>query len=106
MILAVLEYTETSQRLSDATTQDTKTQKRLHLLAGPNFQISQCKNKIALYQIIFRLINSHSIVGLDNESMLLFGGEISGDLQTGIWQLKNDQWNKIGELATVYKFIK
>ncbi|CBY12471.1 unnamed protein product, partial [Oikopleura dioica] len=45
-------------------------------------------------------INSHSIVGLDNESMLLFGGYISGEPQTGIWQLKNDQWNKIGELAT------
>ncbi|CBY39615.1 unnamed protein product [Oikopleura dioica] len=45
-------------------------------------------------------INKHSIVGLDNESMLLFGGEISGKWQTGIWQLKNDQWNKIGELAT------
>ncbi|CBY15735.1 unnamed protein product [Oikopleura dioica] len=44
-------------------------------------------------------INSHSIVGLDNESMLLFGGGISGNWQTGIWQLKNDQWNKIGELA-------
>jgi len=38
--------------------------------------------------------------------MLLFGGEISGHSQTGIWQLKNDQWNKIGELAEVDKFIK
>jgi len=54
----------------------------------------------------FRRINKHSIVGLDNESMLLFGGEISGKWQTGIWQLKNDQWNKIGELATVDKFIQ
>ncbi|CBY14687.1 unnamed protein product, partial [Oikopleura dioica] len=48
----------------------------------------------------FRRIYEHSIVGLDNESMLLFGGVISGNWQTGIWQLKNDQWNKIGELAT------
>jgi len=38
--------------------------------------------------------------------MLLFGGYISGEPQTGIWQLKNDQWNKIGELATVDKFVK
>jgi len=38
--------------------------------------------------------------------MLLFGGGISGNWQTGIWQLKNDQWNKIGELAKVYKFIQ
>ncbi|CBY15163.1 unnamed protein product [Oikopleura dioica] len=44
-------------------------------------------------------IYEHSIVGLDNESMLLFGGVISGNWQTGIWRLKNDQWNKIGELA-------
>ncbi|CBY14684.1 unnamed protein product [Oikopleura dioica] len=44
-------------------------------------------------------IYSHSIVGLDNESMLLFGGQISGQSPTGIWQLKNDQWNKIGQLA-------
>jgi len=38
--------------------------------------------------------------------MLLFGGNISINWQTGIWQLKNDQWNKIGELAKVYKFMK
>jgi len=38
--------------------------------------------------------------------MLLFGGQISGQSPTGIWQLKNDQWNKIGQLAKVDKFIE
>merc|ERR1712071_99451 len=47
-------------------------------------------------------ISSHSLVGLDNGAMLLLGGEdwgSRGAAQTGIWQLKEDQWSRIGELS-------
>jgi len=45
--------------------------------------------------------SSHSLVGLDNGAMLLLGGidwGSGGDAQTGIWELKDDQWSRIGEL--------
>jgi len=43
---------------------------------------------------------SHSLVGLDNGAMLLLGGWDSGSRssQTGIWQLKEEEWSRIGEL--------
>jgi len=47
-------------------------------------------------------ISSHSLVGLDNGAMLLLGGEdwgSGGYAQTGIWQLKEDQWSRIGEFS-------
>ncbi|CBY42215.1 unnamed protein product, partial [Oikopleura dioica] len=46
-------------------------------------------------------ISVHSLVGLDNQSMLLIGGKDFGNggaAQTGIWQLKDENWNQIGEL--------
>ncbi|CBY15293.1 unnamed protein product [Oikopleura dioica] len=46
-------------------------------------------------------ISAHSLVGLENHSMLLIGGYDYGNgggLQSGIWQLKDENWNKIGEL--------
>ncbi|CBY15940.1 unnamed protein product, partial [Oikopleura dioica] len=46
-------------------------------------------------------ISDHSLVGLENQSMLLIGGweyGNGGGLQSGIWQLKDENWNQIGEL--------
>jgi len=46
-------------------------------------------------------ISHHSLVGLDNGAMLLLGGYDWGSdsAQTGIWQLKEDQWSRIGEFS-------
>ncbi|CBY14235.1 unnamed protein product [Oikopleura dioica] len=46
-------------------------------------------------------ISSHSLVALENQSLLLIGGVDYGNggvKQTGIWQLKDENWKKIGEL--------
>ncbi|CBY12590.1 unnamed protein product [Oikopleura dioica] len=46
-------------------------------------------------------ISGHSLVGLENQSLLLIGGYdfVNGNArQSGIWRLKNENWNKIGEL--------
>ncbi|CBY06828.1 unnamed protein product [Oikopleura dioica] len=48
-----------------------------------------------------KLIYYHSLVGLENHSMLLIGGQDwgnDGSLQSGIWQLKDENWNQIGDL--------
>jgi len=47
-------------------------------------------------------VTQHSLVGLDNGAMLLLGGTdwgSGGDVQTGIWELKEEQWSRIGELS-------
>ncbi|CBY14190.1 unnamed protein product [Oikopleura dioica] len=47
-------------------------------------------------------VSEHSLVGLENQSMLLIGGRDYGNRgyarQSGIWQLKDENWNQIGEL--------
>jgi len=47
-------------------------------------------------------ISLHSLVSLENQSMLLIGGAYYGNngyaVQSGIWQLKDENWNQIGEL--------
>ncbi|CBY14988.1 unnamed protein product, partial [Oikopleura dioica] len=46
-------------------------------------------------------ISDHSLVGLENQSMLLIGGRDYGNDgadKSGIWQLKDENWNQIGEL--------
>ncbi|CBY14696.1 unnamed protein product, partial [Oikopleura dioica] len=46
-------------------------------------------------------ISGHSLVGLENQSLLLIGGQDWGNggvSQSGILQLKDENWNKIGEL--------
>ncbi|CBY15726.1 unnamed protein product, partial [Oikopleura dioica] len=46
-------------------------------------------------------ISSHSLVALENQSMLLIGGIDWGNRgvsQSGIWRLKDENWNQIGEL--------
>ncbi|CBY13575.1 unnamed protein product [Oikopleura dioica] len=48
-----------------------------------------------------KLIYYHSLVGLENQSLLLIGGRDYGNggaAQSGIWRLKNENWNKIGDL--------
>ncbi|CBY14963.1 unnamed protein product, partial [Oikopleura dioica] len=53
-------------------------------------------------------ISRHSLVALDNQSLLLIGGQdwgYGGASQSGIWQLKNENWNKIGELLQSDVFI-
>jgi hypothetical protein len=49
-------------------------------------------------------MSSHSLVGLKNGAMVLLGGwdwGWRGGAQTGIWELKEDEWSRIGELSTV-----
>ncbi|CBY34503.1 unnamed protein product [Oikopleura dioica] len=44
-------------------------------------------------------ISDHSLVALENQSMLLIGGYDYGNgANSGIWQLKDENWNEIGEL--------
>ncbi|CBY15693.1 unnamed protein product [Oikopleura dioica] len=47
-------------------------------------------------------ISRHSLVALENQSLLLIGGRDYGNdgyaRQSGIWQLNDENWNKIGEL--------
>ncbi|CBY15179.1 unnamed protein product, partial [Oikopleura dioica] len=52
-------------------------------------------------------ISDHSLVGLENQSLLLIGGGDHGNggvIQSGIWQLKDENWNKIGELLQAGHF--
>jgi hypothetical protein len=51
----------------------------------------------------FRKLAYHSLVGLENGAMLLLGGYSYGSwsVTTGIWQLKEEQWSRIGELTKV-----
>ncbi|CBY33938.1 unnamed protein product [Oikopleura dioica] len=49
-------------------------------------------------------IFEHNLVGLENQSMVLIGGIVwgnGGGSQSGIWQLKDEKWNQIGELLQV-----
>jgi len=46
----------------------------------------------------------HSLVALENQSMLLIAGRDYGNggvSQSGIWRLKDENWNQIGELLQV-----
>ena len=50
-------------------------------------------------------MNAPSLIGLDDNSMILLGGFIGSTEQTGIWQIKEDVWSRIGELTQVENFI-
>ncbi|CBY11694.1 unnamed protein product [Oikopleura dioica] len=41
----------------------------------------------------------HSSIGLDDNSMILLGGHIGSTYQTGIWQIRENVWTRIGELT-------
>ena len=55
-------------------------------------------------------IRGHSLIGLEDESMLLLGGyglkigSSSHDYTKAIWQLKDDEWNTVGYLKN-YKYL-
>ena len=98
-----------SRRLLAAPTRSTRKRKRFLRLAGLRCPTFLCQFLIIFEDFYFlRKISSHSLVGLDNGAMLLLGGFDWGSFsyQTGIWELKEDQWNRIDELSKVSKFIQ
>jgi hypothetical protein len=71
---------------------------------GPRYPTILCKFLIIFESLYFlREIGYHSLVGLKNGAILLLGGYDSGSysFQTGIWQLKEEEWSRIGELSKV-----
>jgi hypothetical protein len=102
MFTAVSEFTKSSQRLSETAAGNTKRRKRFQQPAGrlfPIFHREICDFSIFYF---FSAIDSHSLVGLENESMMLLGGQdASNEYQTGIWNLKNGRWRQIGDLVKV-----
>ena len=104
MLMALSDSTIISRRLSDATTRNTRKRKRFLRLAGLRCPTFLCKFLIIFEDFyFFRKISTHSLVGLDNGAMLLLGGYDWGSKspQTGIWELKDDQWSRIGDLSKV-----
>ncbi|CBY11773.1 unnamed protein product [Oikopleura dioica] len=86
---AVSGFTKISRRVLDATTTNIKKLKRF-LRTGWTALPDHPKR-----------ISSHSLIALENQSMLLMGGMDwvnDGVSQSGIWQLKDQTWSKIGEL--------
>jgi hypothetical protein len=88
-----------------APTRSTRKRKRFLRLAGPRCPTFLCQFLIIFDDFyVFRKITKHSLVGLENGAMLLLGGQDWGNggaSQTGIWELKEDQWSRIGELSKV-----
>ena len=108
MFMALSDSSKISRRLLDATPRTTRKQKRFLRLAGPRCPTFLCEFLTIIEDLyFFRRISSHSLVGLDNGAMLLLGGYDYGFRsdryipQTGIWQLKDDEWSRIGELLKV-----
>jgi hypothetical protein len=107
MNLADSDCSRINRRLLDASPINTGKRKRfLAGLAGPRCPIFLCEFLIFFEDFnFFRRISFHSLVGLDNGAMLLLGGNDYGSgrgiTQTGIWELKEDQWSRIGELSKV-----
>jgi hypothetical protein len=104
MFMALSDSTNISRRQLDAATRTTKKRKRFYRLAGPRCPTFFCEFLIIFEDFyFFRKIYSHGLVGLDNGAMLLLGGYVrkSDSVQTGIWELKEDQWSRIGELSKV-----
>ena len=92
-----------------APTENTRKQKRFLRLAGLRCPTFLCEFLIIFDDFyFFRKIASHSLVGLHNGAMLLLGGKDEGSYgrQTGIWELKEDQWRRIGELSKVWNIIQ
>jgi hypothetical protein len=102
MLMADSESSTINRRLLDATRRSTRTRKRFLELAGPRCPTILCEFLIIFEDFyFFRTISSHSLLGLDNGAMLLLGGHDGSSVQTGIWQLKDDQWSRIGQLSKV-----
>ena len=106
IILALSDCSRINRRLLAATTRNTRKRKRFLELAGLRCPTFLCEFLIIFEDFyFFRKISEHSLVGLENGAMLLLGGidwgTKEGDAQTGIWELKDDQWSRIGELSKV-----
>jgi hypothetical protein len=103
--MAVSDSSRISRRLFDAGTRSTRKRKRFLQLVGPRCPIFLCEFLIIFEDLFFfRRISKHSLVGLDNGAMMLLGGRDLGNggaSQTGIWELKDDQWSRIGEISKV-----
>jgi hypothetical protein len=102
--MAYSDSTTISRRVLDATTSNTRKRKRFLELAGLRCPTILCEFLIIFEDFyFFRRISDHSLVGLDNGAMLLLGGRDWGSYsaQTGIWELKDDQWSRIGDLSKV-----
>jgi hypothetical protein len=102
MRLADSDFTKTDRPPWVATRTDTRIPKYWLQPAGLLFRIIQSKT---FYNFpssnYFRALAAHSNIGLDDNSMLLLGGYIGDAYQTGIWQIKEDVWSKVGELTQV-----
>jgi hypothetical protein len=101
--LAISDSSKVNRRLLDASPLNTRKRKRFLQPAGLRCPTILCEIEIIFADFyFFRKISLHSLVGLENGAMLLLGGkdESSAD-QTGIWELKEDRWNRIGELLKV-----
>jgi hypothetical protein len=107
--VAVLDSSKINRRPFDAGTRSTRKRKRFLRLAGLCCPTFLCEFLIIFEDFyFFRKISRHSLIGLDNGAMLLLGGRdwgSAGAPQTGIWQLKEDQWSRIGELSKVWNKI-
>jgi hypothetical protein len=85
--------------------------KRFPKLAGLRFPTFLCEFLIIFEDLFFfKTVSYRSLVGLQNGAMLLLGGQIYGWIygwisQTEIWQLKEYQWSRIGELNLVLNII-
>ena len=109
IIVADSDSSTTNRRLLDAGTRNTRKQKRFLRLAGLRCPIILCEFLIFCEDFnFFRTISAHSLVGLQNGAMLLLGGIDLGTnwIQTGIWQLKDSEWSRIGEFSKVWKIIQ
>ena len=95
--------TTISRQLLDASTKCTRKQKRFPRLAGPRCPTFLCEFLIIFEDLFFfGTISDHNLIGLDNGAMLLLGGmDSSYSAETGIWQLKEEQWSRIGEFSKV-----
>ena len=108
--MADSDSTTIRRRVLDAATRSTRKRKRFLELAGLRCPTILCEFLIIFEDFyFFRRIERHSLVGLDNGAMLLLGGYdwgSGGASQTGIWELKDDQWSRIGEISKVWNKIK
>ena len=108
IFMAVSDSTKIGRRLFDAWRRSTRKRKRFLRLAGLRCPTILCEC-LTIFEdfYFFRKISFHSLVGLDNGAMLLLGGEElfgSGNVpvsQTGIWELKEEEWSRIGEFSKV-----
>jgi hypothetical protein len=102
--MADSDSTTINRRLLDAAPRNTRKRKRFLQLAGPRCPIFLCEFLTIFEDLFFfRRISDHSLIGLDNGAMLLLGGIDWGSTSfiSGIWELKEDQWKRIGELDSV-----